>query len=156
MAQSHTSKHAQVERKAEVTWQGDLPSGSGTITGGTSGAVADLPVSWAARVEEPDGKTSPEELLAASHASCYAMAFSYALTGRQTPPERLQVTANVGLDPKVGGGFEVSFSHLTVRGRVPGLDQATFEETARQAEQGCPISNAIRGNVEIILDATLE
>lgn len=148
--------HAQIERQANVTWQGGLTDGSGTITGGTSGAVGNLPVSWPARTEAPNGKTSPEELLAASHAACYAMAFSFELQGRQSPPERLDVSARVGFDPKVGGGFEVSFSQLTVVGRVPGMDQATFEEAARQAEQGCPISNAIRGNVQIDVQATLE
>jgi osmotically inducible protein OsmC len=149
-------KKAQAERKADVIWEGDLPSGSGTITGVTSGAFGNLPVSWPARTEQPGGKTSPEELLAASHAACYAMAFSGALTGQGHPPERLQVSANVGFDPKVHGGFEVSFSHLDVRGRVPGLDQAAFEAAARQAEQACPISNALRGNVEITIHASLE
>lgn len=147
--------HAQVQRRADVSWEGDLVGGQGTITGGTSGAIADLPVSWPARTEQPEGKTSPEELLAASHASCYAMAFSYELTGRGSPPERLEVTATVGLDPKVGGGFEVSSSHLDVKGTVPGIDQATFEEAARQAEQACPISNALRGNASITVHATL-
>ena len=152
---SHRKK-AQAERKADVTWEGDLLTGSGTITGATSGAFGNLPVSWPARTEAPGGKTSPEELLAASHAACYAMAFSGALTGQGNPPERLQVSANVGFDPKVGGGFEVSFSHLDVRGRVPGLDQAAFEEAALEAEKGCPISNALRGNVEITVHATLD
>ena len=156
MAQTQTRKRAQAERRADVTWEGDLLSGTGTITGGTSGQVANLPVSWPSRVEQPGGRTSPEELLAASHAACYAMAFSDKLTGHGTPPERLQVSANVGLDPKVGGGVEVSFSHLTVRGRVPGIDQATFEEVAREAEQACPISNVIRGNAAITVEATLE
>lgn len=151
-----TSHKAQVEREANVAWQGTLTEGQGTIVGGTSGAVANLPITWPARTEAPGGKTSPEELLAASHAACYAMALSYELQGRNTPAEQLQVSARVGLDPKVGGGFEVSFSELTVRGRVPGLDQATFEQTARQAEQGCPISNAIRNNVQIQVNATLE
>lgn len=151
-----TSKKAQVEREVNVTWQGSLTEGSGSITSGTSGAIANLPVDWPARTEEPGGKTSPEELLAASHAACYAMALSYELQGRGTPPERLQVTAKVGLDPKVGGGFEVSFSELTVKGRVPGMDQAAFAEAARKGEQGCPISNALRNNVEITVNATLE
>ena len=155
MSQSQARQHAQVERKIDVTWEGDLVSGNGIIVGGTSGAVADLPVTWASRVEAPDGKTSPEELLAASHAACYAMALSYELTGRGTPADRLQISARIGLDPKVGGGFEVSFSHLSVTGQVPGLDQPAFAEAARQAEQGCPISNALRGNVEILVDATL-
>jgi osmotically inducible protein OsmC len=84
------------------------------------------------------------------------MAFSNTLAGMGSPPRRLQVSALVGFDPKVGGGFEVSFSQLTVRGQVPGMDQASFADAARKGEQGCPISNALRGNVEITVDATLE
>lgn len=156
MSTTTAPRKAQIEREANVAWQGTLTEGQGTIVGGTSGAVANLAVDWPARTEAPSGKTSPEELLAASHAACYAMAFSYELQGRNTPADQLQVSARVGLDPKVGGGFEVSFSELSVRGRVPGLDQATFEQAARQAEQGCPISNALRNNVEITVNATLE
>ncbi len=156
MAPATHPRRAQAERQANVTWQGSLLDGRGTITNTTSGAFGNLPVSWAARTEQPDGQTSPEELLAAAHAACYAMAFSHALTGEGTPPERLEVSATVGFDPKVGGGFEVSFSHLTVRGRVPGLDQAGFEDAARQGEQGCPISNALRHNVQITVEATLD
>ena len=156
MAQVQTERRrAQAERRADVTWEGDLLNGSGTINRVTSGALGQLPVSWPARTEQPGGKTSPEELLAASHAACYAMAFAHTLAQGGTPAERLEVSANVGFDPKVGGGFEVSFSHLAVSGRVPGIDQATFEEAARQAEQGCPISNALRGNVQITVEATL-
>jgi osmotically inducible protein OsmC len=149
------ARKAQAERHANVVWQGNLTDGSGTIVDATSGAFANLPVSWAARTEAPGGKTSPEELVAAAHAACYAMAFAYELQGRGVAPEELQVAAHVGFDPKVGGGFEVSFSKLVVRGRVPGLDEAGFAEAARQAEQGCPISNALRGNVEITVDASL-
>jgi osmotically inducible protein OsmC len=150
------SRKAQAERQADVVWEGDLIAGKGTITSTTSGSFGNLPVSWAARTQEHGGKTSPEELLAAAHAACYAMGFSYELMGRNAPPERLQVSARVGFDPKVGGGFEVSFSRLTVRGKVPGIDQAGFAEAARQAAQGCPISGALKGNVEITVDATLE
>lgn len=156
MPLTHERKKAQAERQADVVWEGDLLSGRGTITGATSGAFGNLPVSWPARTEEPGGLTSPEELLAAAHAACYAMAFSFELAGRNAPPQRLAVNATVGFDPKVGGGFEVSFSRLHVRGRVPGIDQAAFEEAALQAEQGCPISNALRGNVQISVEATLE
>ena len=156
MAQAQTGRRtAQAERRAEVTWEGDLLRGTGTITGVTSGAFGDLPVSWPARTEQHGGKTSPEELLAAAHAACYAMAFSNVLAGGGNPPERLEVSANVGFHPKAGGGFEVSFSQLTVRGRVPGMDQAAFAAAARQGEQGCPISNALRNNVEITVEATL-
>ena len=145
-----------IERKAEVVWQGDLASGSGTVTNVTSGAFKDLAVSWPARTEAPGGKTSPEELIAAAHAACYAMAFSHALSSAGHTPERLNVSATVVFSPKSGGGFYVSDSRLVVRGRVPGLDQARFAELARQGEQGCPVSNALRNNVQIHLDATLE
>jgi lipoyl-dependent peroxiredoxin len=156
MVQTQQRRKAQAERQASVTWEGDLATGRGTITSTTSGAFGNLPVSWPARTEQPGGLTSPEELLAAAHAACYSMAFSHALAQGGNPPERLEVSARVGFDPKVGGGFEVSFSELTVRGRVPGMDQAAFEEAARRGEQGCPISNALRGNVEITVQATLD
>src|SRR5687768_6262798 len=129
-----------IERTAEVVWSGDL-SGSGTVTNVTSGAVANLPVSWPARTEAPGGKTSPEELIAAAHAACYAMAFSHVLGGAGHAPEQLNVSATVIFSPKAGGGFSVSDSRLVVRGRVPGVDQARFAELAREGEQGCPVSN---------------
>ena len=147
---------AQAERRADVVWEGDLLTGNGIVTSVTSGAFGSLPVSWPARTTEPGGLTSPEELLAAAHAACYAMAFSNVLKGRGTPPQRLEVSATVGFHPKVGGGFEVSFSHLTVHGQVQGIDQARFEEAARDGEQACPISNALRNNVQIDLEASLE
>ncbi len=147
---------AQAERRADVMWEGDLLTGKGTVISVTSGAFGSLPVSWPARTAEPGGLTSPEELLAAAHAACYAMAFSNVLKGRGTPPQRLEVSATVGFHPKVGGGFEVSFSHLTVRGQVQGIDQAGFEQAAREGEQACPISNALRNNVQIDVEANLE
>ena len=156
MAAKGNALMAQAQRRADVVWEGNLLEGSGQITRVTSGAFGELPVSWPSRTEQPNGQTSPEELLAASHAACYAMAFSGALATAGNPPERLEVSANVGFGPKPGGGFRVVSSHLTVRGRVPGMDQAAFAEAARQGEQGCPVSNAIRNNVEISLEATLE
>lgn len=123
---------------------------------GASGALQDQPVTWAARTESSGGKTSPEELVAAAHATCYAMAFSYYLGNNGQAPEQLDVTSTVGLGPKAGGGFEVKYSHLTVRGKVGGLDQAGFQAAATEAEKGCPISNLMRNNVEITVTATLE
>jgi lipoyl-dependent peroxiredoxin len=146
---------AVAERRAETTWNGDLMSGNGVLTFASSNLLTETPVTWAARTEAPQGKTSPEELLAAAHASCYAMAFSATLGRRGTPPERLNVTAVCSLD-RVEGGMKVTKMDLTVRGRVPGLDQAGFAEAAQVAEQGCPISNALRNNVEISVNATLE
>ncbi|CAN0416272.1 unnamed protein product [Phaeothamnion confervicola] len=146
---------AMADRRAEAVWEGSLIEGAGNLEL-TSSEAASLPVTWASRVESPDGRTSPEELLAGAHASCYAMAFSAALAKAGTPPERLHVTAVVSLNPKEGGGVEVTDSVLTVVGVVPGLDQAKFQEMAEAGEQGCPISNSIRGNVAISVAATLE
>lgn len=146
---------ALAERRAEVVWSGDLTAGSGRLSLRSSGLATEVPVTWASRTEAPDGKTSPEELLAAAHASCYAMALSATLGRAGTPPERLEVTAVASLD-RADGGVRVSAVELTVRGRVPGLDQAGFQDAARTAETRCPISNAIRNNVEIRLNAQLE
>jgi osmotically inducible protein OsmC len=141
---------------AEATWNGDLQGGSGMIEFGT-GAFPNSPVTWASRTESSNGKTSPEELVAAAHASCYAMAFSHVLSTAGHQPEHVHVTSTVGFGPKAGGGgFEVKSSALEVRGKVPGLDQAAFEKLANEGEQGCPISNALRGNIEITVNATLE
>ncbi|HEX9342849.1 MAG TPA: OsmC family peroxiredoxin [Actinomycetota bacterium] len=146
---------ATADRRAHALWEGSLTEGKGDVEFASSG-IGRYPITWASRVERPDGRTSPEELLAASHAACYAMAFSYALGGAGHSPERLHVTATVTLDPKEGGGFHVTRSALEVQGRVPGLDQAGFQQLAEQAEQGCPISNALRGNLAITVTATLE
>lgn len=145
--------HMPVERWAAVIWEKDLLSGRGTVTTGSE-AFGHFPVSWSARTQTPEGKTSPEELLAAAHASCYAMAFSSTLAKRGTPPDELQVKAVCTFD-RVGDGWKVTTMNLEVHGRVPGIDQAQFEEAAKAGEKGCPISNAIRNNVEIKLTAKL-
>ena len=142
-------------RRAEVVWSGDLPSGSGTVSAMSSGAFESLPVSWAARTESPEGKTSPEELVAAAHASCFAMAFSGALGRAGTPPDRLDVSAEVTFD-KLDAGWRVVSSALTVRGVVPGMSAEDFVAAAEAAKDGCPISQALKGNVELSVDATLE
>jgi osmotically inducible protein OsmC len=146
---------AKAERRAEVEWQGSLIQGSGRIVGVGSGAIGNLPITWAARTERSDGKTSPEELLAAAHAACFAMAFSHGLAQAGTPAERLNVNATCTFE-QVEGGFKVSTMVLDVRGRVPGLDQAGFEKAAQQAGQGCPISGALRNNVAISVNSHLE
>jgi osmotically inducible protein OsmC len=146
---------AMAERQAHTVWEGSLQGGKGEFEFASSG-IGRFPVTWSSRVERPDGRTSPEELLAASHAACYAMAFSNTLTQAGNEPERLHVTSTVSLDPKEGGGVAVTSSVLEVTGRVPGLDQAGFQAAADQAELGCPISNAIRGNVAVTVTATLE
>jgi osmotically inducible protein OsmC len=141
------------ERSAQTTWEGDLAHGNGVVTAG-SGAIPDLPVTWASRTVRSDGKTSPEELVAAAHSSCYSMALSHGLAEAGHPPEQLQVNATVTLD-EVDGTPTVTTSHLTVAGRVPGIDQAAFEEAARDAGKNCPISRAL-GGVKISVAATLE
>ena len=141
-------------RSAEVVWEKDLLTGHGSVKI-MSGAIPEFPVTWASRTEAPGGKTSPEELLAAAHASCYAMALSATLARKRTPPERLNVTAKCTFD-KVGDGFKVTTMELTVRGKVPTLQASAFQEAAQAAEKACPISNAIRNNVEIKLSATLD
>ena len=143
------------ERRAEVEWQGSLMQGSGTLVSVGSGAIGNLPVTWASRTERSDGKTSPEELLAAAHAACFAMAFSNGLAQAGTTAELLHVNATCTFE-QVEGGFKVSTMVLDVRGKVPGLDQAGFEKAAQQAGEGCPVSNALRNNVAITVNAQLE
>jgi len=145
---------AGAERQAHTVWEGPLIGGKGDTELVSSG-IGRYPVTWAARTESPGGKTSPEELLAAAHATCYAMAFSNFLAEAGNAPERLHVTATVSFEPKEGGGFAVTRSVLEVNGVVPGLDQDGFQRAAEEAEKGCPISNAVRGNLEITVKATL-
>ena len=145
-----------VVRRAEAVWNGDLMGGSGEVSAASSGAFTGLAVSWAARSDQPGGKTSPEELVAAAHASCFCMALSAGLGGAGTPPERLSVSAAVTFAPKEGGGFFVKSSALSVTGRVPGIDQSTFAKAAEGAKDGCPISGAMKGNVDLSVEASLE
>ena len=141
------------ERSAQATWQGDLMSGSGEIHEVPSGAFGPLQVSWAARAEDDHGgKTSPEELIAAAHAACFAMAFSNMLARAEHPPERLETSATLTFVPGEG----ITKSALTVVGSVPGIDEAAFAEIAEQAKEGCPVSGALKGNVELTLDARLQ
>lgn len=142
---------ATAERRAEVVWEGDLPHGSGRFTVG-SGAIGEQPVTWSSRTERSDGKTSPEELIAAAHGSCFAMALSNVLAEGGTPPERLEITAVCTFDVDE---VKVSSSTLDVRGHVPGMDVEDFQRAVEEAEQGCPVSNALRGNVEMRVNATL-
>ncbi|MEW6636211.1 MAG: OsmC family peroxiredoxin [Actinomycetota bacterium] len=144
---------ATAERRANVVWKGNLAQGTGDLDLASSKAVESLPVTWAARTERPDGKTSPEELIAAAHASCYAMALSATLEQGGNEPEELRVNAAVTFDVD---NLKVTTSVLDVRGRVPGFDEEDFRQAAEQAEQLCPVSNALRGNVDIRLSATLE
>jgi osmotically inducible protein OsmC len=141
------------ERSATTTWTGDLAHGGGSLSTG-SGALSDLVVTWASRTQRSEGKTSPEELLAAAHSSCFSMALSNELTQAGNPPEELEVDANVTLDEK-DGAPTVTTSELTVTGRVPGIDQETFIKAATNAGKNCPVSRAL-ASLEIHVSATLE
>ena len=138
------------QRKAEVVWEGGLAHGTGTIVSNTSGALPELPVSWPSRSEEPNGQTSPEELIAAAHAACYAMALSHELGEAGHEPERLETSSTVTFQPGEG----IKSSALTVRATVPGVDADEFARIAEGAKAGCPVSEALAG-IEITLDAQL-
>ena len=140
------------ERRARVTWQGSLLEGSGRIEEVGSGAIGPLDVTWASRAEDPNGRTSPEELIAAAHASCFSMALSHGLAGAGTPPERLSTSATVTFVPGTG----ITNIAISVVGRVPGLDEAGFREAAEGAVENCPVSKALASVPEITLDARLE
>ncbi|MGW3557209.1 OsmC family protein [Streptomyces sp. NPDC000963] len=136
-------------RHAHTVWQGDLLKGSGTVSLDSSG-IGSYDVSWPARSEEPNGKTSPEELIAAAHSSCFSMALSHGLAGAGNPPTRLETKADVTFQPGEG----ITGIHLTVRGEVPGLDAAGFQAAAEDAKKNCPVSQALSGTT-ITLDAEL-
>jgi osmotically inducible protein OsmC len=137
-----------VTRFAEVAWEGDLISGTGTINYVSSGAFSRLPVTWASRTEAHDGRTSPEELVAAAHASCFSMAFSGRLAKNGTPATKLDVRAVVTFD-KAEAGWRITTSEISVRGEVPGIDAERFTALAQDAKESCPISQALKGNVEL-------
>jgi osmotically inducible protein OsmC len=140
------------ERRASVTWTGDLMSGSGTIDEVGSGAFGPLEVSWPARTEEASGgKTSPEELIAAAHASCFSMALSHGLAQAGSPAERLETSAAVTFVPGTG----ITRVALAVRGTVPGLDADAFREAAETAKANCPVSKALAGVPDVSVDASL-
>jgi osmotically inducible protein OsmC len=143
-----------ITRSAEVAWNGDLMSGNGTINYVSSGAFSRLPVSWASRTEDHNGRTSPEELVAAAHASCFSMALSAQLARNGTPGTKLDVKAVITFD-KTDAGWRITRSDLQVRGAVEGIDEAKFVELANAAKDGCPISQALKGNVELAVDAAL-
>ena len=135
-----------------MVWEGNLASGSGRLTEEDSGVLREVPVTFASRVEQPEGKTSPEELIASAHATCYAMALSNTLTEKGTPPERLMVDAASTLDDEA---LKITTVDLDVRGEVPSIGEEEFEDAAREADEICPVTNALRGNVEIRLNTRL-
>ncbi|MGE5690211.1 MAG: OsmC family peroxiredoxin [Pseudomonadota bacterium] len=146
-----------ITRDAKVTWEGSSAKGRGAITAATSGAFAGIPYSEPSRIAATEAsETSPEELLAAAHAACYAMSLAAELTRDRTPPERLDVRATVVMDEVEGEGHRVVASQLLVRARVRGSDDAAFAEATRRADAGCPFSALVRASAEVSIDATLE
>ena len=143
-----------IERRAHATWEGDLRNGSGQFDLTSSGAVTGQPVTFASRFE-PDagGKTSPEELIAAAHATCVSMALANGLAQDGHAPTRLETDAVCTLD-QTDAGFRITAMHLRVRGEVDGIDEGAFQQAAQAAKEGCPVSNAL-GAVEISLEASL-
>jgi osmotically inducible protein OsmC len=139
------------DRRADVTWQGSLMEGSGTIRSTTSNALGEQKVSWPNRAEDNPDATSPEELIAAAHAACFSMALSNGLAKAGNPPEELNTSATVTFQPGEG----ITKIALTVEGRVPGVDAPAFEEAAQTAKENCPVSKALAGVPEITLDARL-
>ena len=139
------------DRRADVTWQGSLMDGSGTIRSTTSGKLGEQKVSWANRSEDNPDATSPEELIAAAHAACFSMALSAGLARAGTPPEELNTSATVTFQPGEG----ITKIALTVAGRVPGIDDAAFQEAANGAKENCPVSKALASVPEITLEARL-
>jgi lipoyl-dependent peroxiredoxin len=140
------------QKTANATWEGTLAEGSGRVSTG-SGSLSDLPMTWKDRAEGGDA-TSPEELIAAAHASCVLMALAAGLARAGTPPTRLESEATSTFD-KVGEGFAITKMELKIRGQVDGVDEEAFRQAAEDAKQNCPVSHALSGNVEITLDAAL-
>jgi lipoyl-dependent peroxiredoxin len=139
------------DRRAEATWHGSLMDGGGTIESTTSGVIGGLDVSWASRSEQPGGKTSPEELIAAAHASCFSMALANGLAQEGHAPDRLDTSATVTFQPGEG----ITKIALTVRGQVAGMDEGAFQQAAQTAKENCPVSKALASVPEMTLDAQL-
>jgi osmotically inducible protein OsmC len=144
-----------MQSRAEAIWEGDLMSGKGKVSSRTSNVLRDAGISWKSRTESAGTNTTPEELLAAAHASCFAMALSNGLAKSGKPPQELDVTVTVTFGPKQGGGFAVQESAIEVRGPVPGMDAAAFQKAAEAAKDGCPISAALKNNVNLSVRAQI-
>lgn len=142
-----------VERSAHATWEGDLIGGSGEVST-ESGVIRNATVTWSSRAEQADENTSPEELIAAAHATCVSMALAHELAQAGTPPKRIESEATATFD-QVGDGFRMTTMRLAIRGEVDGLGEEDFRQAAEQAKENCPVSQALSGNVEVTLDASL-
>jgi osmotically inducible protein OsmC len=145
-----------IVREAELTWEGSSAKGTGSITAGSSGAFTALPYTEPTRVFQPDGHTSPEELLAAAHGGCFTMSLAAELSKARTPPERLDVRCTVAMDEVPGLGHQIVESHLDVRGRAPGADETSFAAAVEAADAGCPFSRLLRATAQVSVSATLE
>jgi osmotically inducible protein OsmC len=144
-----------IVREAEIAWDGTTARGSGVVTALSSGAFA-LPTTIASRVGDPEGKTSPEELLAAAHASCFVTSLGSELARAGTPPERMEVHCRITMDEVAGAGHRIVASTISARGVVPGSDQAGFAQAAEEADAGCPFSALIKASATVTIQATLE
>jgi osmotically inducible protein OsmC len=144
-----------IVRQADVVWEGTVARGEGRITASSSGAFT-LPYTLASRIGEPEGKTSPEELLAAAHAGCYATSLGSELARAGTPPERLDVRCTITMDEVAGRGHQIVHSGIEARGVAPGADQEGFAKAAVVADEGCPFSTLIRASATVSIDARLE
>jgi lipoyl-dependent peroxiredoxin len=145
-----------IVREADVVWEGNVARGAGRISAATSGAFAGLPYSLPTRIGAAEGKTSPEELLAAAHGACFAMGLASELTGAGAPPERLDVHCAVIMDEVEGKGHLVVESVITARATAPGIDQEGFALAVTAADEGCPFSTLIKASAKVTIDATLE
>ena len=145
-----------IERLAEVSWEGNLARGQGLISAASSGAFAGLPYSNASRIAQPEGRTSPEELLAAAHGGCFTMSLAGELTGLGHPPERLDVSCRIVMDEVEGQGHQIVGSQVTAAATVPGIDRETFDEAVRLADDGCPFSALLkRSGATVEIEARL-
>ena len=142
-----------VERTANAQWQGDLMGGSGTVST-ASGVVEEATVKWSSRAERAEQNTSPEELIAAAHASCISMALAHGLAEAGKEPRQLDTEATATFD-QIDGGFKMTTMRITIRGEVDGIEEGAFREAAEDAAENCPVSQALKGNVEVTLDASL-
>jgi len=144
-----------IVREADITWEGTLSRGAGVVHASSSGAF-DLPVTLASRVADPEGKTSPEELLAAAHATCFVTSLAGELAKAGTPPERLEVHCTITMDEVEGIGHRIVSSAISARGTAPGADAASFAQAAEIADAGCPFSALIKASATVTVEATLE
>jgi len=142
-----------VERSAKATWEGDLMGGSGEVST-ESAAVRNARVKWSSRAEQADENTSPEELIAAAHATCISMALANVLAQAGTPPAKLETEATATFD-KTDDGFRMTAMRISIRGQAEGLDDDGFQRAAEDAKENCPVSQALKGNVDVTVDAAL-